>query len=94
MGGLTAAEIAQWNEQGYCICRGALLPEDLAPMVADYEQIGRDLCVAIAEFFGADDDEEQKERVRSLCLSSLSLPVPRPPHLKCLSPTLNALAPP
>jgi phytanoyl-CoA hydroxylase len=39
MGGLTGAEIAQWNEQGYCICRGALLPEDLAPMVADYEQI-------------------------------------------------------
>ena len=32
--GLTAAEIAQWNDDGYVIIRNALHPSDLAPMIA------------------------------------------------------------
>ena len=42
--GLTAAEIEQWNRDGYVICRGALQPEDIAPMVADYEQIVEEMA--------------------------------------------------
>ena len=42
--GLTAAEIEQWNRDGYVICRGALQPEDIAPMVADYEHIVEEMA--------------------------------------------------
>ena len=42
--GLTGAEIEQWNRDGYVICRGALQPEDIAPMVADYEEIVDELA--------------------------------------------------
>lgn len=37
--GLTAEEIARWNADGYVIVRNALGPEDLAPLIADYEAI-------------------------------------------------------
>ena len=35
--GLTAEEIERWNTDGYVIIRNVLGPEDLQPLISDYE---------------------------------------------------------